>query len=261
MSGLTLSRFPENTHAQYIDSMERLWDYCIDNSRKYHNLLFVLKDNKYSVLKFGFAQNRDVNIDEAMNYERICKYNCTPKLLNKQASDIGAFFVMEFKPPHPCGANVRVAAPKLSSEDLQSITRQVIEILLVLQEAFQGFKHNDLKADNVLLYDGPVVKFIDFESSYSSDDRILTGLFSKKNEDEFGLCKHHCPIFDFHLFTSDLCKYTEDTNFHAFFHRIFPDDYPLTCRGRLTAEAQLTTQFKDLQTIKEDLYFLHETTH
>lgn len=263
MSGITLSRFPENTHSKYIENMESLWEYCIENSRKFHNLLLITRDNKYSVLKFGFAHNRDVNIDEANNYEKISKYKCTPKLLNKQVTELGSFFVMEFKQPHPLGANVKVAAPKLSSHDLKCITKQVLDILLTLQQAFKGFKHNDLKADNVLLFDegSPVVKFIDFESSYSSDESIVSGLFSSKNEEEFGLCKHPCPMFDFHLFTSDLCHYTNDAEFHAFFMRIFPDDYPLTSRGRLTSEAQLVTKFKDLHTIKDDLYFLHETTH
>jgi hypothetical protein len=124
---------------------------------------------------------------------------------------------------------------------------QILALLKHLQKAFPGFRHNDLKADNVLITSGPSSTLykldvgegknvqeryfkvptyyqcvlFDFESTwwknkFSSDDEELLKL--KQN---YGIFNVECTIFDFHLFCMDIircCKGEKDFWFHHYQH-------------------------------------------
>jgi len=124
---------------------------------------------------------------------------------------------------------------------------QVLAILKHLQKTFPGFRHNDLKADNVLITSGPSstlyklevgekndlqeryfkipTKYqcvlFDFESTWWQGKKTSDNEELVKLKQNYGIFEFECNIFDFHLFCMDIircCKGERDFWFSHYQH-------------------------------------------
>ena len=108
---------------------------------------------------------------------------------------------------------------------------QTLFTLAQLQQRFPGFRHNDLKADNILVTRGKSssycvrsdtfrrcwttktgveIKIIDFELSTSLntdiDSKSVRHAHDKILAIDYGLAKNRCDIFDIHLLAIDILR-------------------------------------------------------
>jgi len=132
---------------------------------------------------------------------------------------------------------------KKTTEYYVQIILQVIFSLVILQESFHGFRHNDIKADNVLLNliprkediyltfknnywkiakNSPLVKIADFDYAnipHHYNNIKVTTDFSRK----FGCTKNTNNIYDLHLFLNSLYNHCKlNTRTRLFVESIIP---------------------------------------
>lgn len=160
---------------------------------------------------------------------------------------------------------------------------QTLYTVYCLQKKYPGFRHNDLKGDNVLISKGNEttysinyassddpylkmrrvwntkdisVKLIDFELACTPFGKTLSSQAVLRNdpslESEYGLSSQRCDIFDVHLLVYDTlnsCKNNDIYNKYKLFLLDFlTEEYftpeKLTVHCRLTIESQLVLQEK-----------------
>jgi serine/threonine protein kinase len=160
---------------------------------------------------------------------------------------------------------------------------QTLYTIYCLQKKYPGFRHNDLKGDNVLVTKGDditysihfvsstdpylkmrrvwktsnvQVKIIDFELACTPNGETLSSQAVLRNDqllkDEYGLSSKQCNVFDIHLLLFDTlsaCKKTSMyTTYKLFINDFFTDDYLdpicLTKHCRLKCESQDLLQEK-----------------
>jgi len=116
---------------------------------------------------------------------------------------------------------------KINNDIIIGIILQVVFTLAILQYTFPGFRHNDLKIDNILLdytprntnitlqFNGlywsippfiPIVKLADFDYCYIPKKCVnpkVGTVFSKT----FGCTSYHSKIYDIHLFLNSIFIY------------------------------------------------------
>jgi serine/threonine protein kinase len=147
---------------------------------------------------------------------------------------------------------------------VEVMTFQVLYSLGCLQDAFPGFRHNDLKADNVLIcvtkgitegryfpsvvgYDeyqykgtkyfipniGIRIKIADFGIS-EIINRVENG--NTKNLQDYGITKYYNPYYDIHTFFNHLCTYTfkGDVDLQLYVNWIHKYIVPVEISGRET---------------------------
>jgi serine/threonine protein kinase len=154
----------------------------------------------------------------------------------------------------------------------REILFQVIYTIKCLQDAFYGFRHNDLKCDNVLLHvctgehvcfykekkwkltSGIQTVLIDFEVASSTE--FSNRSLKSKMCPEYGLSSDRCDIFDIHLLFAELRMSAPfkswGPSFLMFCNDFFDKDMfsPQMCTSqlRLTLESQkkcMTERFYD----------------
>jgi len=118
-----------------------------------------------------------------------------------------------------------------SELELKGIIFQVLFTLSVLQEKIPGFRHNDLKIDNILLNfkaeplqfkfkknywrlaeNTPIVKISDFDYSFVPG-KIINPKVLLAQKNDFGCSKEPSIVYDTHLFLNSVYKhYRKYTN-------------------------------------------------
>lgn len=121
---------------------------------------------------------------------------------------------------------------------------QILALLKHLQKIFPGFRHNDLKADNVLITSGPsstlyklevgedkemqeryfkiptkyqCVMF-DFESTWWNEKVTSDNEELLKLKQDYGIYEIDCDVFDIHLFCMDIIRCCKGDDDFWFFH-------------------------------------------
>lgn len=109
---------------------------------------------------------------------------------------------------------------------IKGIILQIVFTLLMLQEQLPGFRHNDLKVDNVLIdmsthnkitlryknsfwiipENVPIVKFADFDYS-NIPNKIKNCKVGTKHSKTFGCTATTSKVYDLHLFLNSLYSY------------------------------------------------------
>jgi hypothetical protein len=179
---------------------------------------------------------------------------------------------------------LRDVAKHCNLKEFKSAFLQVLLNLLYLQKTFPGFRHNDLKADNVLITQlknaktyqlqtktltriwkippGPYAVLIDFELAYCTDE-TLCSYSVKEGSESFGLNTHECTFFDVHLLLYDILSNVNSViaqSVWEFTLAFIPEKY--FQKQNLTKEFRL--KFEDQQSLRVDLHdmvshsFFHE---
>ena len=197
-------------------------------------LIQDLQTQKILVVKFSFGlDNRCVPLnDEYNNLKELCRNN-----LNVQISKLvwnskkeNEYHVMctEYIPPFSINLHNMRDLVKTANENLwKEAFFQVLFTLFILQKKYKGFRHNDLKSDNVLITTtttktpqiycvdslqmrrtwqcqlGIEIKIIDFELCYCENGKLNSKMIDKDIGFDYGLYSLNCNLFDIHLFIVD----------------------------------------------------------
>jgi len=174
--------------------------------------------------------------------------------------------VMEYTEPFLNFSTVRDLCAA-SDLDFRIAVFKILFSVRLLQQRFPGFRHNDLKADNVLVTTGPArsyafsfnglrrtfftpagidVKIIDFELATSDDELSSTTVSegSLSMRSDFGISDNRCDIYDIHLLAYDCLRTLTPTTLafqkfmYAFVPSTFFDPVNLTCQFRLSFHDQ-----------------------
>lgn len=174
----------------------------------------------------------------------------------------------EFIEPNGKIHTMRELSSMASDLEWRSAFFQVLFTLASLQTKYPGFRHNDLKADNVLVTLGPArsysfkynglrrtfflpagvsVKLIDFELASTPDKEFSNQLMEDNAPSlvsEFGIRYNPCDLYDVHLLSYDALrsKNAVMSSFSSFMTYFIPqkffDPIRLTCQFRLKIEDQ-----------------------
>ena len=136
----------------------------------------------------------------------------------------------EFIEPYGKIHTMRELSSLASDLEWRSAFFQVLFTLASLQAKHPGFRHNDLKADNVLVTCGPSqsyslqynglrrtfflpagvsVKLIDFELASTPDKTFTNQLMEDRGDSlvrEFGIVYKNCEMYDVHLLSYDALR-------------------------------------------------------
>lgn len=270
-----------------IDSMEDflLKLICSDGDDDKPVRVVVDDTSKATIVKFGIKQREVSILDEINNLEQLSNIEIQhiAKFKFKKIFDEESACILAIEYVHPCKLNERETVHTFrdlsKTADTLSIKYaffQVLFTLLQLQTFYPGFKHNDLKADNVLITNSPknnliytvlgrqgkktfrlrncavFAKIIDFELACTPDYSVIRSSNVLKTDKllyyEFGLTKDKCDAFDIHLLIIDVLKHVEDPNFQKFINDFFPSCYffkpQVTVQYRLSIETQKIIQKK-----------------
>jgi len=174
--------------------------------------------------------------------------------------------------------------------EFRSCLFQIIASVRYLQTMFPGFRHNDFKADNILLKDGNAwtgieiqsnekkrkfklptklqTTLIDFENAWWVDKPsfVVDTYFTQDLQKSYGIYETQCNGFDLHLLFYDLIKCVKHENqylkdyfkdFCIFVNDFFPswmfENETLTNKNRLLLKYQ--TDFLNLDTMLLHPYF------
>lgn len=174
--------------------------------------------------------------------------------------------VMEYTEPFLAFSTVRDLCAA-SDLDFRNAIFKILFTITLFQQKFPGFRHNDLKADNVLVTTGPArsyaftanglrrtfftpagidVKIIDFELATSIDalssTTVSEGSLSMRTD--FGISDKRCDVYDIHLLAYDCLRTMTPTVqafqkfVYAFIPSTFFDPVNLTGQFRLRFEDQ-----------------------
>jgi len=250
--------------------------------------IIVDEQNHAVLVKFGTMNRLNCVDDEIHNLELLSSL----KLRHLARFEFKSFFAdacilgVEYIRPYYEGSSkissFRDLCKTRNSMNIKYAFFQVLITLCYLQKKFPGFRHNDLKADNVLIEKSLLndiiysitlskkrksyrlknctinAKIIDFELANSTNNEIRSYTV-KKNEDnmknEFGLSEERCDFFDIHLLIYDITRYFKDNEFFSFVTDFIPVQYfyspNITNQSRLTLESQRYLQNK----IKENVLY------
>lgn len=281
MTYICVQIFPSLEKETVIRTFEELLQYCEENRKTDHNLFHIRFGKQQSILKLGYGYHAIMGRDEANNLQKLQGIHGIPKYYWKHysAEHKLSMLAMQYKEPPSLGRNVREAAPNLTDYEVLCIVFQVCFILETLQEKFTGFRHNDLKSDNVLLHIThiqdmfkrkgktiiigetiPKATIIDFEVTHSQCGHLQSSMVVESTETStnvinFGLSPKPCSVFDIHLFMKDICTLRPSPDLVDMMRRVFPSDLEYTSKGRLTLESQERCKSITLQDILQDSYF------
>jgi len=198
--------------------------------------------------------------------------------------------VMEYAEPYGLCGNMRELV-NASDMEFRTAFFQVIFTLSAIQKKYPGFRHNDLKADNVLVTYGPAcsyaftlnglrrtfftpagvyIKIIDLELA-TTPNHVMTSTTVDEGDlrmrEHFGISSERCDVYDIHLLAYDCLRTQTPTtalfkNFlQSFISASFFDPVNLTSQMRLSFQDQTSLQ----QVLGEDIllqmmchpYFFH----
>jgi len=242
--------------------------------------------NKAIMVKYGMNSRENCIKDEASNTEYLSSLNI-PHIIRFEFKSIltdAVLFGTEYI--RPCKLqnnkeciNFRQLSKINDHLNFKYAMLQIIITLSYLQETYRGFRHNDFKADNILIENSPksnliyklkfqnkykcfrlrncqvFAKIIDFELANTIDEKNIssqTVLNSRDNylSKDFGLSPLQCDAFDIHLLIIDILKNVQEDNlaFKKFVYDFFPIIYffspNITIQSRLTLQSQEEIQFK-----------------
>jgi serine/threonine protein kinase len=209
-------------------------------------------------------------LDELLNLQKVQGVHVSKFLWGGEHDDNLAV-ITEFVDPYYSFHTMRDFAAAPDSEWRSAIFK-VLFSLAQLQHKFHGFRHNDLKADNVLVTSGlsssysfvhknlrrtffmPAgvdVKIIDFELATSEDKNLDSHLIRESQASllqDYGICYDRCDIYDIHLLIYDVLRTKSSTMdlFGKFVNSFIPwtffEQRNLTRQFRLRGEDQKKMQ-------------------
>lgn len=259
--------------------------------------IIIDEDCKAVILKFGVKHREVAILDEINNLEILSKYDELKHIAKYQFKNI-------FSEQNACILGIEYVSPCIINEreeiknfrelsqteyylDFKHALFQILFTLLQLQSMYPGFRHNDLKADNVLLENAPkcnliyqiessktkkvfrlrnckvFTKIIDFELASTPKNTLIKSESILKSDEklknDFGLSIEKCDAFDVHLLLIDVLKNTKNniefTNFVYDFFKIEYFQHPkITVQYRLTKNTQTEIQ-KIFENSKRNLIY------
>jgi len=256
------------------------------DSDKPVRILIDQNSNSVLVAKFGLSEdsNRLLTIEDELSNLRNFPKNI-PHIANllwgsyakEKDGKNSLVCCMEYVAPFEKIHTLRDLSCETNVLNFKHAIFQAIFTMLYFQTLFPGFRHNDLKADNVLitsslkqsvrycnnnkywhLKDNAVwVKIIDFELSCTPDgNRINSRLIQSNDTDmqnSFGLSSEQCTSFDIHLLFYDCLMSSSSAirqDFESFIYDFIPSKFfkkeNLTSQCRLRLEDQKTLDFPNL---------------
>ena len=238
----------------------------------------ILKDletNKKLIAKFSFEDGRKIALeDELNNLKELKKYDEIATLLWNFNTSRCTVVLTEFIEPLREKISTFGDLAKFGNDmEFRCALFQILFGLLNLNQNYPGFRHNDLKSDNLLVTRGEEkmyeiilkrdldsgltrkwktanvnVKFIDLELCWSKCEKLKSRNLQSK---DFGLNEHVCEYFDIHLLMYDtLTRSILNTQLHNnlrdYICNFIPPKYfdikNLTSKFRLLEEDQLLLQ-------------------
>lgn len=255
---------------------------CSDGDEDKPVRILIDEHNHAVIVKFGENDRLSSIKDEIHNMQTLNEYNFPHiaklefKHINKESCLLGIEFIL------PCILNnikihnMRQLSKANNPLQFKYAFFQILYTLFILQNYFPAFKHNDFKADNILLTTPPktdliymihykdkkkvfhlknvnlYVKLIDFELANCNDYEHLhsDSVIYANNilQEDFGLTSEQCDAFDIHLFIMDVMKNIQDEYFKKFVYDFFSKKYfvtpHITYQARLTIDSQKEIQEK-----------------
>jgi serine/threonine protein kinase len=221
----------------------------------------------YVVAKFALTTQRRYKAmaDEWSNLEK-CQNLHVIQYLWGGKYEGHIMILMEYTEPFLTFSTVRDLCAA-SDLDFRNAVFKILFTVSLLQKKFRGFRHNDLKADNVMVTHGPPrsyaftsmglrrtfftpagvdVKLIDFELATSESELSSTTVSdgSLIMRSDFGISDKRCDVYDIHLLAYDCLRTLTPTILafqkfiFAFIPSTFFDPVNLTCQFRLKFEDQ-----------------------
>lgn len=268
---------------QSITSTENLLDLLMKHPGDADKPVRLIKEEKGSILiaKFSSNSSRKDAIDDELENLRILS-NFSPFIANLKWGETctkGSVICTEYIQPYLKIHNLRQLVSSHNDIKWRETLFQTIFTLLNLQKKFPGFRHNDFKADNILVtqiepklftfllskdvskdikrywkFRSDInIKIIDFELACTPEASKLKSRCILSSSETFhtmfGLSKTRCDIFDIHLLlfdalTSAKGKLLEDLKLFifSFFSKEYFDPKHLTVQRRLKIEDQIHLQ-------------------
>ena len=230
------------------------------------NVMEITKEGVLYIVKFATSKEKQLLLEDEIRNHKLILLKNVPGILNIEYED-GLHFVTRKVSGlfgHFNLRNLLFSNCNLHDLSFREILFQICFSIGILQYSFQSFRHNDLKADNILLdvssseliFQWPNPKkqwklssgiktyVIDFEVS-SSDD-FVKSLALEKAPSKFGLSAERCDMFDIHLLFSELRLSAPQKVWGAsflafsqdFFHDSMFSSEVCTSQYRLNFEAQ-----------------------
>ena len=227
----------------FNDILQIVYKFCLDMKSP---ICFIYSESKVLVCKIGFENSiRKICIEEEIQSLKLLdsvNKEWKPFLQARVDIDHTENFLISFT-EYCCLHNQSKCrtlrelsfAKECGDLEFRGCIFQCLALLKHLQNKFPGFRHNDLKADNILITQGAhnVQTFeletkngiryfkvpcnfqcvmVDFESTWWKGKEVSKNEELIKLKEAFGIFEIDCSIFDFHLLCMDILRCSKADN-------------------------------------------------